>query len=676
MTMSEGAFFQDLALLMAVAGLVSVVFAKLRWPKVVGYILAGVVMGKHTWGGGFLADEASVQTIGQLGVVFLMFTMGLGFSPSQMKRIKTVAFPTAMLDTVVMTWLGYTIGRHCFHWGSVPSLFLGAAICDSATTMLAKVIDEMKWSSRPFVKYTLGTSVCEDIICVGIIALVTGVATGGGVSLAAAGLSLGGLLVFFLAVIVFGFVFVPRLLKSVARTHDTEALLLTMLGCCFLVSWVAFKFDFSLALGAFLVGILGASSDEHRKLGELAEPLKSMFAAVFFVSIGLLLDPGSCLKCLPQILLVSAVVIFGKFLNCACGALVTGESVKTAVQMGMSLAQIGEFAFMVAILYFTVTGDTSSPMFNIVVAASVLTTLVNPMLIRASVPAGEWVEAHLPARFRSWSDAYRQIVAKYHQSDGEVRLHHIVRMCLTQIGVLLALNFAVAVVCMLLNGHDWSNFSVVFNNHKRFVFCLAVNLFIVAMVAPAVKIAFRLAAAVSDALVGGGSATWQQAVRHIVSLIVLVVVAVLFFAEMTMINVNLSPESLWARWLIRAILLAAGIFGWRFFVKAGHKAAQRFEEALTAEERRERIGAMLTLSVPESSIHRLVLTSDSPAVGATVVTLNIRAKTGASVVEVMRGGETIRNIGPETEFCIGDVLTVLGDGQQVAALKDLLGITS
>ena len=360
----------------------------------------------------------------------------------------------------------------------------------------------------------------------------------------------------------------------------------------------------------------------------------------------------------------------------ACGALVTGESVKTAVQMGMSLAQIGEFAFMVAILYFTVTGDTSSPMFNIVVAASVLTTLVNPMLIRASVPAGEWVEAHLPARFRSWSDAYRQIVAKYHQSDGEVRLHHIVRMCLTQIGVLLALNFAVAVVCMLLNGHDWSNFSVVFNNHKRFVFCLAVNLFIVAMVAPAVKIAFRLAAAVSDALVGGGSATWQQAVRHIVSLIVLVVVAVLFFAEMTMINVNLSPESLWARWLIRAILLAAGIFGWRFFVKAGHKAAQRFEEALTAEERREKIGAMLTLSVPESSIHRLVLTSDSPAVGATVVTLNIRAKTGASVVEVMRGGETIRNIGPETEFCIGDVLTVLGDGQQVAALKDLLGITS
>lgn len=674
--MNEGAFFQDLALLMAVAGVVSVVFAKLRWPKVIGYIFAGVVMSKYTWGGGFLADEASVRTIGQLGVVFLMFTMGLGFSPSQMKRIKNVAMPAAVLDTVVMTWLGYTIGRHCFGWESVPSLFLGAAICDSATTMLAKVIGEMKWTDRPFVKYALGTSVCEDIICVGVIALITGVATGGGMSLTAAGLSLGGLFVFFLAVIVFGFVLVPRLLKSVARTHDPEALLLTMLGCCFFVSWVAFKFDFSLALGAFLVGILGASSDVHHRLEEMAEPLKSMFAAVFFVSIGLLLDPAACVRHFPEILLVSAAVVLGKFLNCSFGALLTGESVKTAIQMGMSLAQIGEFAFMVAILYFTITGDTSSPMFTIVVAVSVLTTLLNPLMIRSSVPAGEWVEAHLPARFRAWSDAYRNLIAKYHQGGGQVRLHHVVRLCLAQIGVLLALNFAVAVMCMLLNGYDWSKFSVFFNSHKRFVFCLAVNLFIVAMAAPAVKSAQRMATAISDALVGEGTARWQLATRHLVSLIAVIAVVVLFFVEMTMINVNLSPESAWARWVLRAILFASAVFGWRFFVRATQRAALRFDEALTADERREKIEAMLTFAIPKSSVHHLVLAADSPAVGATVVTLNIRAKTGAAVVEVLRDGEVIRNVGPETEFRIGDTLTVLGDGAQIAALKDLLGITA
>ena len=174
--MSEGAFFQDLAVLMAVAGVVAAVFSRLKWPKVIGYILAGVVMSEHTWGGSFLADASSVSTIGQLGVVFLMFGMGLSFSAKEMGKIKSVALPSAVIDTVVMIWLGYTVGTRIFDWGAVPSLFLGVAICDSATTLLAKVIDEMGWGRRKFAKYVLGTSVCEDILTVGAIAVATGFA--------------------------------------------------------------------------------------------------------------------------------------------------------------------------------------------------------------------------------------------------------------------------------------------------------------------------------------------------------------------------------------------------------------------------------------------------------------------------------------------------------------------
>ncbi len=674
--MNESAFFQDLALLMAVAGLVSVVFAKLKWPKVIGYIVAGVMMGAHTWGGALLQDETTVRTIGQLGVVFLMFTMGLGFSPSQMKRIKNVALPTALLDTVMMVWLGYTIGTTCFGWGTVPSLFLGAAICDSATTMLAKVIDEMKWSRRPFVKYTLGTSVCEDIICVGILALVTGVAQGDGMSLSAVAASLGGLSIFFLAVIVFGLVLVPRLLRSIAKTDDSEALLLTVLGCCFLVSWIAFKFDFSLALGAFLVGILGASSDAHARLVKLADPLKSMFAAVFFVSIGLLLDPVACWNYLPQILIVTGVVVLGKFFNCTLGAMLSGESVKTAVQMGMSLAQIGEFAFMVAVLYFTVTGDTSSPMYTIVVAVSLLTTLLNPFLIRASGPVGEWVEAHQPKRFQRVFQAYRELMAKFQSGTSEVKFRQTVHQTFLQIGVLLALNFAVFVVLMILSRYDWSKFSVFFNDHKKFVFCLLFNLFMVAMFAPAVRIAHRFAATLSDELVGDGAATWQQAVRHLASLVCVGAVVALFFTEMFMLGMNLAPEERWARWTIVVLMLVAAVFGWRFFLHAGQRAATRFNEALTADERRAKIESMLTLHLPEKSVHRLTIPASSPAIGETVVTLNIRAKTGAAILSIERGQEIIRNVGPETDFQIGDVLIALGEGAQIASLKDLLGITT
>ena len=167
---------------------------------------------------------------------------------------------------------------------AAAALFLGVAICDSATTLLAKVLDEQGWSSRPFAKYIMGTSVCEDIVCVGAVAVATGFATGGSVSLGALFNSLGGLALFFLSVLVVGFVLVPRLLESVAKRRDDEALLLTLLGCCFLVSHVASSFRFSLALGAFLVGILGASSDVRDRLGRLVAPLKSMYAAVFFVS--------------------------------------------------------------------------------------------------------------------------------------------------------------------------------------------------------------------------------------------------------------------------------------------------------------------------------------------------------------------------------------------------------
>lgn len=673
--MNEGAFFQDLAMLMTVAGLVSVVCAKLRWPKVLGYIFAGVVMSAHTWGGSFLADTQSVSTVGQLGVVFLMFTLGLGFSTSELKRIKNVTLPVALLDTVVMTWIGYTIGRSCFGWGSVPSLFLGAAICDSATTMLAKIIDEMRWSDRPFVKYTIGTSVCEDIICVGIIALITGVANGGRMSFGSAAFSLGGLFVFFLAVIVFGFILVPRLLASVSRTKDDEALVLTVLGCCFFISWVAFKFEFSLALGAFLIGVVASTSELRHRISALVAPLRSMFAAVFFVSIGLLVNPASCWAHLPSILLLSGIVVAGKFLNCTFGALVSGETVKTSVQMGMGLAQIGEFAFMVAILYVGTTGDQSCPMYDIVVSVSLLTTLLNPLMLKWSEPVGAWIEGHVPGGLARRLETYRGLVAKYHGTKKADAAHREIRNGAIELGVIAVLTFAVAVTFSLLSGRDWSNFSVFFNEHKRFFFCLAANVCIVAMFAPVLKIARGLGERIGQVLVTGDE-MWQQAVRRLILLVVLGAIIGLFFLETAMINVNLAPAEPWAKAAIAVLLVFAAVFGWRFFLKAGQRAATRFNEALDADERLAKLGDMLTFTVPANTLHRLPIGITSPAIGGTVVTLNIRAKTGATIVSIERGGKVIRNVGPDVDFRVGDVLVALGEGPQIAALKDLLGITA
>ena len=234
--MLENAFFQDLAVLMSIAGLVAVVFARLGWPKVIGYILAGILMSEYTWGGEFLMDSGSTKIVGQLGIVFLMFGMGLSFSTKDISKIRSVVLPAAILDTLVMIWLGYTVGTRIFGWGAVASVFLGVAMCDSATTLLAKIVDELGWGRRPFAKYVLGTSVCEDIVCVGALAVVTGFAQGGRMSAGALLTSLGGLAVFFLTVLVFGYILIPRLLVSVAKRKDDESLVLAVLGICFFVS--------------------------------------------------------------------------------------------------------------------------------------------------------------------------------------------------------------------------------------------------------------------------------------------------------------------------------------------------------------------------------------------------------------------------------------------------------
>ena len=673
--MSEGAFFRDLALLMSAAGLSAALFSRLGWPKVIGYILAGALMSEHTLGVSLFRDPQSISTVGQLGVVFLMFSMGLSFSAKEMKKIRAVALPAAVLDTVVMIWLGYTVGTRVFGWSAVESAFLGVAMCDSATTLLAKVIDEMGWGNRPFAKYVLGTSLCEDIICVGAIAVVTGFATGGGMSASAFAGSLGWLAVFFLAVLVFGMVLVPRLLLSVSSRKDDEALALTLLGVCFLVSFLAYHFNFSLALGAFLVGIIGSTSDVRERLAALVDPLKSMFAATFFVSIGLLVDPSALWASKTAILVVSLVVVVGKLFNITFASLLAGVDVRTSVQNGFALAQIGEFAFMVAILYAGIVNDTSIPMFQIAIGASLLTTLMNPWMIRLSGPAGDLAERLVPERFRVFLDAYRAWLAKIGASEGSPAFRRL-KFAAIRLGVYAVLMFAVASACTLLYRIDYAGLSEFFERHDQiFFFCLA-NLFCVAMLPLWTGSARPLADSVTELLCGEGTARWQSAIQPLVRFVAFAAVFVLFLAEWGAIAVSIAPAKGPSLWIGIAVIVLVGAFGWRRMVKAGHRASKRLHEALTAEERREGLKRTMTVTIPEGTISEVVIPATSPAIGGTVVTLNVRAKTGASVVSVVRGGKTTRNIGPEWEFRAGDRIVALGDHKQIAALKDLMGVTS
>ena len=671
--MNESAFFQDLAVLMAVAGAVTVVFTRFKWPKVIGYLLAGILMSRNTFGGNFLVNEQSIYTIGQLGIVFLMFSLGLEFSAAEMKRVRHVAFPTAVFDTAVMIWLGYTAGRSLLGWGSVPALFLGAAVCDSATTLLAKTIDEMNWTRRPFVRYIFGTTICEDILCVGVIALVTGVAHGRGMSAAAVGMSLGGLGLFFAAVLAFGLLAVPRTLNYVARWRDDETLLLTLLGFCFLVSWIAWKLEFSLALGAFLMGVLGACSDVRERLHRLADPLRSMFSAVFFVTIGLLVDPRALAAEWTSVLLLAGVVVAGKFLNCLLMSLLAGQSIKNSVQTGMGLAQIGEFAYMVALLYVTSTGDAANPIYQIVVGVSLLTTCLNPVLLKLSDPFGDWCERHAPAVLRGWLTAYGSWLERFREMSAGSGLRGRIRSHLAAMGAIIALEVAVAIGASMLVNRRFEMFGSFFNEHKGVFFCLAVNLWCVLMFASYMGLARMLGKSVAEVITRSSrkGGRWRQEAARFVRFAVRSAAFVLGFAVILMINVNWLPQERTVRAVIGVVLFAVAAVFWKRMRRAGRQAGRELRVALDSE-RRAAGGAEVTLSVPEDFYAYVTLAPGSAALGRDIRSLDIRAKTGASVVGVERNGAKNRNPGPAWVFAEGDIVSAIGEPEQLKAFRELM----
>ncbi|MFH0878378.1 MAG: cation:proton antiporter [Lentisphaerota bacterium] len=257
--MESISFIQDLAIVMMVAAVVSIVFHRFDQPRVIGYILAGVIIGPHTPPFSFIHDEASIRTLADLGVIFLMFSLGLEFNFRKIRNVGGTAAATAVLDVVVMLWIGYTLGR-LLGWGRMESVFLGAVICDSSTTLLVKTLNDLGWTRRPFASLIFGITLVEDLLAIVLIAVLNGLGMTGSVQPGMLLGRLGDLGIFLVVVIVVGLLAVPRLLGALARYKSDELLLITVLGLCFGVSLVAVKLQFSLALGAFLMGAVTAEA--------------------------------------------------------------------------------------------------------------------------------------------------------------------------------------------------------------------------------------------------------------------------------------------------------------------------------------------------------------------------------------------------------------------------------
>lgn len=411
-------FIKDLAVIMLVAGVVTVIFHYMKQPVVLGYIIAGVIIGPYTSAFPFISDEKTIKTLGELGVVFLMFGLGLEFSLRKLAKVGATAFVAAIAQIILLIWVGYEIGRF-FNWTSMDSIFLGAMMAISLTTITVKALEELGLKKEKFANLIYGILIVEDILAISLIVMLTGIATTGQLEAVDAAITIGELILFMTISLAVGILLVPRLLNLVAKFHRKEMLLVTVLGLCFGFCLLVMKMEYSVALGAFLVGAMMAESRHIHTIEKLIEPVKDMFIAIFFVTIGLLLDPSVMLKYALPITLISVAVIVGKVVSCSMGTFITGHDGQTSVRVGMGKAQIGEFSFIIASLGLTLN-VTSDFLYPIVVAVSVLTTLFTPYLIKGSDPLSHWMGNRIPSPIKNVFVQYSEWLGQI-RSDNQLR---------------------------------------------------------------------------------------------------------------------------------------------------------------------------------------------------------------------------------------------------------------
>jgi CPA2 family monovalent cation:H+ antiporter-2 len=431
------AFIHDLAVTMMVAGIVTIVFHRFRQPVVLGYIVAGIIIGPYTPPFQLIEDRETIRTLAELGVVFLLFSLGLEFSLRKLSRVGATAFVAASSEIVLMIWVGYEIGRF-FDWSKMDSVFLGAMLAISSTTIIVKALDELKMKRERFAQLIFGILIVEDILAIGMIALLSGIAISGSVNAEEVASTVGRLSLFMIVALVIGILVVPRLLAYVAKFGSNEMLLITVLGLCFGFCLVVMKLDYSIALGAFLIGAIMAESKQLHTIERLIEPVRDMFSAIFFVAIGLMLDPRVLLDYAIPVAVITVAVVVGKVATCSLGTFIAGNDGRTSLRVGMGLAQIGEFSFIIATLGLALN-VISDFLYPIAVAVSALTTLFTPYLIRMSDPILKRLVKVTPESISRTAGIYTEWLQSIKPQGDRAALARMVQKILLQVLVNLAL---------------------------------------------------------------------------------------------------------------------------------------------------------------------------------------------------------------------------------------------
>lgn len=672
-------FLQDLALVLLVAAVVTVLFRLLRQPAILGYLLAGLIVGPNVPIPLF-ADTDRVHTLANLGVILVMFSIGLEFSVHRLVRLLPTAGPSGLIPMSGMIWLGYAAGQ-MMGWSGVESLFAGSMIAVSSTIIVARTLGEQKVDPAQS-EIVFGVLVVQDLGAVLLLALLTTVAGSGASAPGAVALAAAKLAGFLVAVVAVGLLLIPRAMVALTRLRSDETLLIASVGLSFALALLALRLGYSVALGAFLAGSLVAESGQAHRIEHLIAPLRDLFAAVFFVAVGMLVDPAEIARQWPSVLLLASLVWLAQPTLIALGSFLAGHSMRSSIRAGMSLAQIGEFSFILAGIG-TATGAIGSLFYPVAVAVCLLTSFTTPWMVRRSEQVAVWIEGHLPrsiqtttALYTSWRAEIRQHAAR-DSTGGRIR-----RMALWLVvdvaalaGIVIAASVAAARWLPLLAGRLAVPSSVAL---------AALVAIAAALAAPFATGAVRLARSIGGTVASlimppGGVPEGGGVARRALVVTIQLTIALLVGLPLLALTQPFLPA-----WVgLPALTLGLLVLTWSFW-----RSAQNLDEQVTAGALRVIEALLRQASTPPGAgdpppdapplpaglgdLVAVRLEPSSPAVGQTLVALDLRGVTGASVIAISHGGATAAAPTGRETLSDGDILSLAGTPSAMAQATALL----
>ena len=642
----------DLGLILVTAAIAVLIFRILKQPLVLGYLVAGFLAGNKFGFFPTVKDMNSVTVWAEIGVIFLLFSLGLEFSFKKLMKVGGTASITALTQIISMVALGYFVGQ-LMDWGKMNSLFLGVILSISSTTIILKTFDELGVKTQKFAGNVIGALIVQDILAILMMVLLSTVAVSqqfSGGELLQSVLKL----VFFLTIwFVAGIFFIPTLLKKAKHLLTDEMLLIVSLALCLLMVLFAANVGFSPALGAFIMGSIIAETTQAEHIEHLVKPVKDLFGAVFFVSVGMLIDPEMLMKYGFPVAILTLVVILGQSLSATIGALFSGQPLKQSIQTGMSLSQIGEFSFIIATLGMTLN-VTSDFLYPIVVAVSAITTFTTPFMVKFSTPFSLYLEKKLPRR---WVKKIERYSANTEAIKSVSTWQIVLRAYLTQV----IIHSIIIVAIILLS----SKYILPLVEDSRFGNAIAA-LITVVILSPFLWALSLRRVAVEQVQ------ELMQVRKYQGPIIVLVFfrIALSLFYMGFVLNEFFSP-------VIAIIALVIGIIAYILFPKRLHAFYNKIESHFLRNFNDREIAKQTNkrqnvLSPWDGHMADFEIAKESNLAGKTLEELKIREQFGINIASIKRGEITI-NIPIRTERLFpGDEISIIGTDDEVKLFKNYL----